>query len=247
MKKDIPPNERSLSRKEMLERHRRREYQDAKNELNEFSRRALSGLQYHPEEEPLEATLNRLDRRTAPAGGRNFTIRHLLSIAAAAAVLLAAGYFVFFQPPGNEALFAEHFDYLPSAVNSRGEGQNTPSAYEEGPGLRTKALKAYEAGQYELAQSLMEKHLAENSRDAEVRLYLGILLLGEGKAEPAAGHLEATLNNLPKPTYERPAKWYLALAMLRKGETEQAKALFLELENGRDRYAMSSRAVLKQL
>ena len=90
MKKDIPPNEKSLSRKEMLERHRRREYQDAKNELNEFSRRALSGLQYHPEEEPLEATLNRLDRRTAPAGGRNFTIRHLLSIAAAAAVLLAA-------------------------------------------------------------------------------------------------------------------------------------------------------------
>ena len=250
MKKDRPRNERSLSRQEMLERHRRREYQDTKNELNEFSRRALAGLQYQPEAEGLGTTLKKLDRRLAAASGsgRSFPIRRFLSIAAAAAFLLVAGYFFLSQSSGNEALFAQHFDYLPSAVNTDSGGRNAgPSAYEEATPSRAKAMQAYEAGNYQLARNLMEKYLAENNRDSEIRGYLGIVLLGEGNAEMASRELESALANLPQPAYERPLKWYLALALLQNGHTERARALFLELEDGKDRYATESRAVLKQI
>ena len=247
MKKEIPQNNRSLSREEMLDRHRRQEYQDTKNEFNEFSRRALAGLQYQPEAEALETTLNRLDRRITAAGGRLFPFRQILSIAAAAA-LLVAGYFLLAQPPGNEALFAQHFDYLPSAVHTEGGDRGSgPSAYEDDATARAKAMLAYEAGNYPLAENLMEKHLDQNERDSEIRLYLGIVLLGEGKAKRAASELEAARANLPQAAYERPAKWYLALAMLRRNQPEEARALFLELKEGKDRYAMGSRAVLKQL
>ncbi|MCB0579554.1 MAG: tetratricopeptide repeat protein [Phaeodactylibacter sp.] len=248
MKKDIPRNERPLSRKEMLERHRRQDYQDSGNELSEFSRRALAGLQYHPGDEPLEATLRRIDRKTGGAAGRSFPIRQFLSIAAAAALLLIGGYFLIQQPPGHEALFARHFDYLPSAVETRGGARaDGPAAYEETAGARDKAMQAYEAGEYQQARRLMEEYLSENKRDNEVRLYLGIVLLGEGDPAGAIDNLEAALANLPQPAYERPARWYLALAYLRNGQPEQARALLAALKNGNDRYATASRALSGQL
>lgn len=250
MKKSIPPYKRSLSRTEMIERHHRREYEDTKNELDEFSRRALSGLRYHPEEESLEATLRRIDRRVAGSTGRSFPLRQILSIAAAAALLLAAGYFLFSQPPAHEALFAQQFDYLPSAVNIEGGDRNLPSeptSYEEVAGYRARAILAYEAGNYQQARELMEKHLAAYSRDTEIRLYLGIVLLGEKNTEPAIRNLETALQELPQPAYERPAKWYLGLAYLQSGQAEQARELFSSLLDGKDRYAKDSRDVLKQL
>ena len=246
MKKDIPQNKRSLSRREMLERHRRREYQDTGHELNEFSRRALSGLQYHPEKEPLDATLRRLDRRVAASARRPFPIRRFLSIAAAALLLLATGYFLFLQPSGQQGLFAQHFDYLPSAVKIE-SGNRGPSSYEEGPALREKAMQAYEAGRFEQARELMEQHLSRYRRDTEIRFYLGIILLGEGETEAAIRNFEATLSGLPRPAYERPAKWYLALAFLQSGRDESAKGLFRELKNGSDRYATGAGAILKKL
>lgn len=247
MKEDIPRNGRPLSRQEMLERHRRREYEDIKNELNEFSRRALAGLQYQPDEEPLESTLARLDRKLGASAGRAFPFRQILSIAAAAILLLAAGYFIFFQEPTNVALFAQHFDYLPSAVKTEGGSRNLPDTYDGTAGYRARAIQAYEAGNYQEAKAFMEKQLSENERDSEIRLYLGIVLLGEGKAEPAISHLQAALDNLPQPAYERPATWYLALAYLQNNQPEQARELFIQLQEGKDRYANGARAVLEQL
>ncbi|MCO6475186.1 MAG: tetratricopeptide repeat protein [Phaeodactylibacter sp.] len=247
MKEDIPRNGKTLSRKEMLERHRRREYEDTGKELNEFSRRALAGLQYHSEEEALESTLARLDRRLGAAPGRPFRLRHILSMAAAAALLLAAGYFLFLRPPSNEALFAQHFDYLPSAVDTEGVDRNLPSAYSENASPRARAMRAYETGDHQRARKLMEEHLSENERDAEARLYLGIVLLGEGETEPAISNLEAALPNLPKPAYLRPASWYLGLAYLKNGQPEEARERFLQLRDGKDRYAKGARAVLKKL
>lgn len=252
MSKDIPPNGRPLSREEMLARHRRREYGDAKSEFNAFSRRALSGLQYHPDGEPLEATLRRLERRAGypAAAPRRLSAFGLTGLAATFALFLAAGYFLFRQPAGSEEIFARHFSYLPGAVitDSGDRGADASrSSQEEPPDLRAAAMQAYEAENYEQAGGLMEKYLAGEPGDAEMQFYFSIVLLGEGKAAPAISRLEMVLSALPQAAYERPAKWYLALALIRDGRPEQAKGLLDELSRGKDRYATSSRAALKQL
>jgi len=249
MSKDIPPNGKSLTREEMLGRRRRQEYEDTKNELNEFSRRALSGLQYLPEEEGLEAALRRLERKAGFSSGRGraFSLPRILSFAASIAVLLVAGYFLYTQPSGNEAVFARHFDYLPSATDAEGGDRNLPATRagaEEAAEQRTKAMQAYEEGDYRQAKSLMEKYLSGNPADTEIQLYLGIVLLGEGRADLAITKLSAALEALPRPAYERPARWYLALAFLRDGQPEKAGALFAELSEGNDRYAAGARDAL---
>ena len=119
MKKPIPQSGKPLSRREMLERHQRQDYEDAANELNEFSRRALSGLQYHSGEK-LETTFRRLDQKLG-ANRRTFPIRRIMSIAAATLALVVAGYFVLSQPLGsNSGSYAQHFSYLPSAIPTDG-------------------------------------------------------------------------------------------------------------------------------
>ena len=108
-------------------------------------------------------------------------------------------------------------------------------------------MKAYEAEQFQTAKTLMQQHLADYPRDTEIQLYLGIILLGEGQAEPAIQNLKAALAKLPKSRlYERPVKWYLALAYLQNGQEKEANELLLELKEGKDRYATGASSILNK-
>ena len=153
-------------------------------------------------------------RRIRPQGCRLhrtlLPLRQILSIAAAAALLLAAGYFLS-QPPAHEALFYQQFDYLPSAVNIEG-GDKTclPSRH---PTRRwwipRQTILVYEAGNYQQAE-LMEKHLATSGYGDP--FVPGYRLAPEKNTRNRRSGIwrRGPPGTAPQPsTAERPAKWYL--------------------------------------
>ncbi len=239
--------QRSISREEMMARYRKQDLHASAEELNEFSRRALSGLQYMPEGQDLEDRLSRIDARIREkaGGNRRASLVQRMSIAAAAAVLLFAVYFAFFQPPDKEALFAHHFEYLPGSFQDRA-GNEASSSTERAAPLYQQAVQAYESENYKAALAFAEDYMEQAPGDTKLGLYYGILLLGEGKGETAIPYLKATAENPPSYAFERPARWYLGLAYLRTGREVEAERIFRELSGGTDRYATNARALLKE-
>ncbi|MCB0553884.1 MAG: hypothetical protein KDD02_10060 [Phaeodactylibacter sp.] len=243
---DNTPKGKSVSREEMLIRHQRQEWRAEGAEWNEFSRRAVNGLQYHPSGEPLEETFRRIEKKILfrKQRGRRFSFRQGLSIAAGVAILVLAAYIAYLRFPTNEKLFTQNFEYLPSAVNEEGGVRKAGIGLT---GLRASAVKAYEAGAYSDAEALSRAYLENNPDDTEIQFYYGLLLLGKGDASGAIPYLVAVKQKPDPIAYERPATWYLALAYLKRGQSDTARRLFSELADGEDRYANQARSILKKL
>ncbi len=246
MSHDFNPKGKSISREEMENKHQKQEWADNSGQWNEFSRRALSGLQYHPAGKPLDETFRRLEQQIAVRSNarRVLSLRQKLGLAAGAAILILAAYFVYFQQPPYEKIYARHFEYLPSAML---EDSGLRRAEGQSGGLRAAAAQAYETGQYQEAEALARAWLEEAPNDQEMRFYYGLLLLGKGDASGSIPHLAAVKQRPGSPAYERPAAWYLGLAYLKRGQIDTAKRLFSELKSGQDRYAIQARSVLKKL
>ncbi|MCB0570505.1 MAG: hypothetical protein KDC66_12100 [Phaeodactylibacter sp.] len=246
MSHGLHPKKRSISREEMATRQQQRDWAEHSPQWDEFSARALNGLQYHPADEPLDNTFRRLEQKFMPqaAGRFSLSLRQRLSIAAGATILIISALFVSLRHPSNEKLYAQYFEYLPSAIH---EGGGARATSPKTMGLRASAVQAYETGAYEDAEALARVYLEENPADQEMRFYFGLMLLGKGDAGSAIQHLEAVRTN-PKPIeYERPATWYLGLAYLKRGQTDKASLLFKELKDGDGRYAELARSVLEKL
>jgi hypothetical protein len=242
----------SITREEMLERHRQQNWDASADEWNEFSRRALAGLAYHPKREALESRLQRTDERIAQrsAQRRYLRLRRIMSIAAAAAVLLIAAYFTYIQQPAAPDLFADNFEYIPTITHGEERARNIGVEQRAGTSLdnlRASLAEAYEAGRYEDAEYYARAFLEEAPEDHEMLLYYGIIALGKGDTRTAIRSL-AKLKQLPETgAFERPATWYLGLAYLEAGQIEAAKRLFTALQDGNDRYATQAKAILPKL
>lgn len=246
-------SKKSLSKEEMLVRYQRGDWHLDQKTYDDFSRRAMKGLKYHDSAEALPDTFRRLEQKMGLVASRPSTrtlyLKPALAVAASVALLVMAGLFLWQPKDANERLFSAHFDYLPSAI--RGEVgdtdvRNTPTSGSSDKTLKEQALAAYGNKQYAEALVLMERYHSSYPEDTEMAFYQAILYLGQGQERQALTMLEGMADQLPRQEYQRAFDHYLALAYLKTGHMENAKALFRQLSAGKDRYARKAADILKK-
>lgn len=92
-----------------------------------------------------------------------------------------------------------------------------------------KAMKAYDGKNYGEAIRLLENVVKNTPNDNSLRLYLAISYLMERQNLKAENLLESLVKGNDLSTI--PAKWYLALSLMQRGEKEEAKILLQSLES----------------
>lgn len=226
-------NLHDLSREEWLRAAARPGDNNSTAYSDEFSRRAVKGLEYAQGSKSLEAALERLDRHTeqranAGAPTRRRPAPRWLAIAASLLVIVCAALFVWNDTEAPSTLFEEYFEPIPSAIPLTG---NLRTQEETGQNLKRKALREYENEAYEPAIDNFQQYLTLQPKDNAVRLYLGIALLAKGQSRRAVDQLATVCQSPPAESYRFPALWYLALAYLQLDESRQSMEYLEELSN----------------
>lgn len=105
-----------------------------------------------------------------------------------------------------------------------------------------RAFLPYERQQWAQAEAELEPLLPDYP---QLRLYLGISALGQGYGSRAARWMEGIR---PGDPFHEPAQWYLALAFLREGQVEPARALLFRIrDTPRHPYRMGAEELLERL
>lgn len=108
------------------------------------------------------------------------------------------------------------------------------------------AMKKYKAGQHQEAVTLFEKTLADDPSNADALFYSSVSYLALNKPDKALTNLNKVLAAKGH-SYSDAAKWYKALAYVKKGDKKTAKILLQEIEKGTGAYRQKATQALKDL
>jgi len=159
------------------------------------------------EEETLRTNLKKVE--TTYRKGKVILWKQWLIPLAAAACLLIVAKFVFF--PSDTALYE-----LPEMRSEivRGNQNNEADSYE-------RAVEAFNAKDYqESTPILLELHYADKAI-LQYQFYLGLSLIGEKKFDDAQKYLLFLADG--ESVFQQEASYYLGIALMESGQTEQAK------------------------
>lgn len=156
------------------------------------------------------------------------------SMAAAVALLAAIGIFVFAPQPSPGELFQDYFTHyeVPAVLRSDKPLYETAGAQE--------AFMMYQERNYTQAIPGFTKALAQAPNDMLMVFCRGICYVATGDTDAAVRDFDAVIkenNNLFVPQ----ARWYLALAHLKAGRAEAARAELRVLDDAK------ARTLLKEL
>jgi predicted Zn-dependent protease len=135
------------------------------------------------------------------------------NIAAAAAIIIAIGSFVYFGGNSNQKLYAKYFKPdpgLPTTMSS-----NTNFEFYD-------AMVYYKHGDYNIAISKWEKLLNNKPKNDTLNYFLGVAYLANKDETNAITHLNTALQN-PENNFKNETYYYLGLAYLKSGKVELAK------------------------
>ena len=173
------------------------------------------------ERERLRRIFAEEEARHAPITATRRTMgRQWWLIAAAVALLLIAGYWLFGQPSPAEQLARERFAWLPRQEATLGPADDAQ-----------RGLLAYDRQQYAEAYPLLRDGVANGVLDSVNLLYAGVAALGAGEAGEARALLTALLDTGRYPYEEEDLRYYLALAALREDDVVGARG-YLEGQAG---------------
>lgn len=162
---------------------------------------------------------------------------------AAAILLLLAGLWLF-QPASSasDTLFAENFQAYPPPAKLRGQaGQDQ---------LWESARSAYLEENYSLAASQFESLLAQGQTQHPlylVHFYAGVSQLAQHPPRLADAIRHLLFVTAMDSDYFHPAQWYLALAFLKNGEPQKAKALLEKISEESSYRKKAVDALLEEL
>ncbi len=160
------------------------------------------------------------------------------SIAATIIFLLSIGailYFMNVAKPGVQQLFADYYKPYPNVITVKGSNDKLLSA----------GMYYYDIAKYDSAIMFYDKILEDSAQNSEVLFYKGICLLATDKPDEATGIFnEITQDN--KSLFKDQAKWYLALAYLKTGNSVKAKEVLSNISKGSSNYEKAKK-LLRQL
>lgn len=130
-------------------------------------------------------------------------------VLAVAAVIAGTLFFPFLTSPD---LYEQFNDHRPLALAEQSSDANKEL---------TTAEEAFNTGNFQTANTALDKYLHTKPNDVEAQLYKGIALLELNQSVEASSIFQtiATSNSLLQPE----ALWYWALAYLKQGDTTNAK------------------------
>jgi len=155
---------------------------------------------------------------------------------AAVISLLVVSYILLNRSPDDEMLFEKYYAVYPnieSPVSRSGMQEDNPFA-------------AYEQASFDVALDRFRALLVDNPRNASLHFYSGICLLELDQPVHAIQEFQSVYE-LSDTTFQRPAKWYEALAHLQNGDVSQAKTILRNMETGEDLYAAKAQELLNDL
>ncbi len=155
----------------------------------------------------------------------------LRKLAIAASLIIAAGYFLFFNNSTNEKLYAKYFTPDPGLATTM--SSNTNFEFYD-------AMVNYKQGEYKTAITKWEVLLQNKPKNDTLNYFLGVAYLANDNENFAIKHLEIVTNNF-NTNFKNDANYYLGLAHLKADNVELAKKnlTFSTIDN--------SKALLKEL
>lgn len=179
------------------------------------------GIEFHGNQK-LKKRLQKISqeaRREKPAKRpQRVGIIRLAIITAAAVILFLVVNRLFFSIPNPQRIFVQY--YQPSELSLTRQTD-----------LETKVAQLedfYTNENYEEAIPLFRELLAAQTENNNLRLALGNALLNTGDSEEAITQFQNILDR-NDPLYTDQAKWYLALAFLKRGDQQRSKPFLKEL------------------
>jgi tetratricopeptide (TPR) repeat protein len=147
-----------------------------------------------------------------PKTARLFTIGRILAIAATVSLLIVIGFWMTNRSVSGEQLFAENYVPYPNVVAPISKSDAEVS-------LRDQAFQAYERKAYQDALDQFERL---NTEDDAVKLYSGLSRLALDNLDSAISSFDLIIDQ--ESPYFAAAQWYKALALIKSGKKEEAKA-----------------------
>lgn len=161
-------------------------------------------------------------------------------IAATISLLIVAvlGWWKFGMQDSSEELYASYYQPYPDILTSRGSSGET---------LLNEALYYYESGNYELAIEKLNKVLADDQDNNELRFYLGQAYLANNDALKAQTVFRSLLDQNNFALYDA-SEWYLALASLKTGNIIATKEVLQQINrNTNHAYREKSKQLIERL
>jgi TolA-binding protein len=215
--------------------HRRKQMQGAvsKERIN-FISKALK--ESETEKKPI-SFLNVPTRRISIIGEK--PVRRMLRFISlsAAAILGAVILFKSIHPSNPQKLFSSFYEPF-TAVSPIVRGNNTNDLYISG-------INSFKTGDYKNAAKAFEQSSNINPLIGSPVFYLGLTALETGDYDKAIKDLNSVVAEAG--VYSKEAEWYLGLAYLKKGNTEDARKCFEELSKTSSYYKDRSEKILRRL
>lgn len=164
-----------------------------------------------------------------------FRIAALLIFAATAGVVLKL---TLFKGTSSEKLYHRYYSVYESDVVVR-------SAKEEITGL-TKAIRYYDLGKYAEALINLDDIIRRDRYDYLALLYRGLTCMETGNTDCAVKSFREIPDNWGSPFSEH-RNWYLALALLKINNTEEAKDILQRIIAGKGYYSKHAHQIIKKL
>ncbi len=216
---------------------------------DEVDRKAVEGYQYLDRDESAEAVLKTLDTRfeqllskaeTKAAPTKIRPLRRYMSIAAALAVLIVAGFFLL-RTPTSEVLFAQHFEVPRSTYFQQTRGDE-----ENGSLPLAAAFQEYEMGNYAEAQAAIAELKSEHPDKPDLIYYEGMAALASDQPKLAEDLFSQCLS-IEFQDVNVKSLWYLGLTHLKLNNRQEA-IQWLEKSRLQDpRHREEATALLKRL
>ena len=181
--------------------------------------------------------LKQLDKSIATENSSHIKKRwYYYAAAACVALFIGVRIFLPFSQTPDE-LYSDYFAPYPNIFEPTLRGEGVTS-------LRTEAFQAYDQGNYQRAAALFNKLIKEN-KEPGLLMLLGNSNLMLGKTEEAEKNFNELVNDYDE--FDIPAKWFLSLSYLKRGEKEKAINLLKELGSTEISYAAKAKELLKKV
>lgn len=164
----------------------------------------------------------------------------LIAASVSTICLLAAVYFLFFNPsPQPQALYAQYFSPPADNLTVRGD---------QGRQLLSEAMTLYNDQQFAEALQRFESWQEQHPDSIPVIFYSAISHMALGDMQPAIAQLEQiSWENTESGPYKVAARWYLSLAYLKNEKTAESRKILIDLAEGSSSYAAKAQQLLREL
>ncbi len=167
------------------------------------------------------------NRKTAT---KLLSLKTWLAAASVIAVVAVSAWWLFFRIENRQSVFADYFSPDPGLISAMSTSDNY---------LFDRAMIEYKTGNYEPAIKTWDSMQILQPKNDTLNYFLASALLAAGQTGKAIGYFEKVTAS-PTSAFAKDAYWYLALALVREGDTKRAIP-FLKLSDHPQKDALLTR------